>query len=100
MERECDLPVDGHLVGRRTLCRRDPVVGDAVGARLRLYCRVVRIEKKLKLRFVEILFVFDGRGALDSISIVKHDTQIADAADAGFRADGWLTGLEARIAED
>ena len=100
MQRKGDLPVDRHLVGRRALCRLDPVVGDAVGARLRLDRRIVRIEKQLELRLVEILLVLDRGRALDAVGIVEQHAEIADAPDAGFRAHGRLAGLDARIAED
>src|SRR4029079_9709701 len=100
MERKGDLPVDGHLVSRRAFSRLDPVVGDALGACLCLYCRIVRIEKNPELRLVQFLLVFDRCRALDTVSIVKQDAQITDTTNAGFRADGWLASLDAGIAED
>ena len=92
--------MDRHLVGRRALCRRDPIVCNAIGACLRLDRRIVRIEENLELRLVEILLVFDGCGTLDSISIIEQHPEIADTADAGLRAHRRLPSLNARIAEN
>ena len=77
-----------------------PVLGDAVGARLRDHLRIVRIEEDRQLRFVEILLVLGAGRFLDAVRVIEHDAEIADAADAGFRAHRRLAGLDARIAED
>ncbi|MNO89224.1 hypothetical protein D3C76_807020 [compost metagenome] len=37
---------------------------------------------------------------MDAVGIVEQHAEVADAAHAGFRADGRLAGLDARIAED
>src|SRR5690606_12763376 len=61
---------------------------------------IVGVEEHAELRRVEILRVLDRSRLLDPVGIVEDDAEIADAADAGFRADRRLPGLDARIAED
>ncbi len=100
MQRKGDLPVHRHLIGGRAPCRLDPIVGDAVGTGLLDDRRIVRIEKELELRLVEVLLILHGGRALDAVGVVEEHAEIADAADAGLRADGRLAGLDARIAED
>src|SRR5690606_7523342 len=46
------------------------------------------------------LLILNRGRLLDAIGIIEQHAQIADAPDAGFRADRWLAGLDARIAED
>src|SRR5690349_3157205 len=100
MERERDLPVDRHLVGRRALRRFDPGIRHTVRPRLGGDRGIVRVLEEPQLSLVEILLVFRGRRALDPVGVIQEDTEIADATDAGFRAHRRLTGLDPRIAED
>src|SRR5581483_1426257 len=61
---------------------------------------IVRIQEYPELRRVELPLVGNARRRFDPVGVVKQDAQIADAADAGFRADCRLARLDARIAED
>ena len=38
-------------------------------------------------------------GGLDAVGVVEHDAEVADAPDAGLRADRRQAGLDARVAE-
>ena len=100
MQRKRDLPLHRHLVDRRTARGFEPVVGNAVRARLGDHGRIIRIEENAELGLVEVLLIGNARGLLDAVGVIEHDAEIADAADAGFRANGRLAGLDARIAED
>lgn len=64
----------------------DPVVGDPglFGRPHDLW--VVRVEEHLPLCFEELVFVLDGRGLQDAVGVVQDETDVAQAADAGFRA--------------
>src|SRR5690606_151220 len=48
---------------------------------------------------IQVLLIRGGSGLRDPVGIVEHDAEIADAPDAGFRADRRQAGLDARIAE-
>ena len=100
MQRERDLPLHRHFPDRRTPRAFQPVLGDAVGARLRDHLRILRIEEDRQLRLVEILLVLGARRFLDAVGVIEHDAEIADAADAGLRAHRRLARLDARIADD
>src|SRR5215831_13823080 len=99
MQRERDAPFDGHLVRRRTPGSLDPVVRDAVRARLRGNLGIVGIDKERELCLVEILRILHASRAFDAIGVVEQHSEIANAPDAGFRTYRWLPGLDARIAE-
>ena len=100
MQRKGDLPLHRHFPDRRTPRAFQPVLGDAVGARLRDHLRILRIEEDRQLRLVEILLVLGARRFLDAVGVIEHDAEIADAADAGLRAHRRLARLDARIAHD
>ena len=72
----------------------------AIGVSLLDHRRIVGVEEDRELRLIEILVVGDARCFFDAVGVVKHYAEIADAADAGLRANGRLTGLDAREAED
>src|SRR5208282_5268577 len=44
--------------------------------------------------------VLGARRRFDLVGVIEHDAEIADAPDAGFGTNRWLSGLDARIAED
>src|SRR5262249_10569358 len=100
MEREGDLPLDRELVHRRALGRFDPVVGDVRRTRLRLDLWIVRVEEETELGLVQVGLALDRGGLTDPIGVVEHDTEVADATDAGLRAHRGQAGFDARIAED
>src|SRR5690606_1823661 len=89
-----------HFPDRRAGRRLDPVVGHAIATRRFLHLGIVGIEEDGQLRRVEILLVLDAGGFGNPVGIVENDAEIADAPDTGFRAHGWLAGLDAREAED
>ncbi len=100
MERKGDLPVHRHFPDRRALCCFEPIFLHAVGASLLDHALVVRVEEDRELGLIEILLVGDARGFLDAVGVVEHHPEIADAADASFRAHGRLSGFDAGEAED
>src|SRR5262245_24549282 len=58
------------------------------------------IEEHAELGWIELAFVGHAGGGLNAIRIIEQHTEIADASNAGLRANGGLAGLDARIAED
>jgi len=46
------------------------------------------------------LRVFDAGGFFDAVCVIQQNAQIADAADAGFGADGRFARFDARVAEN
>src|SRR5690606_14186133 len=82
------------------LCRFQPGFRHAVLARLFDHGRIVRVEEDVELFLIEILFIGRGSGLRNTVCIIEHHAQIADAAYTGFRTYGRLTGFDARIAED
>src|SRR5262249_10210716 len=78
----------------------DPGIRNAVGARLRRNLRTVGIEKERELRFVKVPRILHARRALDLIGVVEQHAEIANAPDAGLRADRRLARLDAGIAEN
>ena len=99
VEREGDLPVHRHLPDRRALRRLDPVLRHTVGQRHLLDHRVVGVEEDVELGLVEVLLVLDAGRRLDGVGVIEHHAEVADAADAGLRADRRLAALDAGIAE-
>ena len=100
MQREGDLPVHRHAINRGTLGPVDPRLRHPVLQRLPDYLRVVGIEEDVELGLIQVLGVFCRRRFLDPVGVVQQYTEIADAPDAGFRTDGRLPRLDARVAED
>src|SRR5262249_15408113 len=90
---------DRHLVGGRALGRLDPGVGHAIHACLDLHVGVVRIEKELELRLVEVPRILGACRELDLVGVIKQDAEVPDAPNAGFRAHRRQSGLDARVAE-
>ena len=99
MQRERDFPLHRHFVHRRILRRVNPALRNALLQGFGLNRRIVRIKEHAQLRFVQILLVFDAGRLLDFVRVVQQHAEVANAADAGFRADRWLAGFDARIAE-
>src|SRR6185437_12479941 len=95
-----DLPLYRHFPDRRTPRAFQPVLRDAVGARLGDHLRVFRIEEDRKLRLVEILLVLGARRLFDAVGVIEHDAEVADAPDASLRAHRRLPRFDARIAHD
>ena len=52
------------------------------------------------MRLVQVLLRCHRCGLGDTIRVVQHHPQVADAAHAGFRTHGGLAHLDARVAED
>ena len=100
VQRQRHLPLHRHLVHRAAAGGFHPRIGDAVGARLFDHVRIVRVEEDVELRLVEVAVVFDRGRFLDAVCVIQQHAEVADAADAGFRAHGGLAGLDARVAED
>ena len=100
VQRQRHLPVHRHLVDRAVARGLQPVVGNAVGARLLDDLRVVRVEEDVELRLVQVLVVLDAGRGLDAVGVVQQHAEVADAADAGLAAHRRLAGLDARVAED
>src|SRR5690606_17929473 len=94
-----DLPVDGHLVDRAAAGRLQPGLGHAVLAGLADHLRVVGIEEYVQLRLVEVLLAGRRGGRLDAVGVIQQHAEVADAPDAGLRADGRLPDLDPREAE-
>src|SRR5208282_1876364 len=61
--------------------------------------RVVRIEEDVELGVEQVVLVRDGGGGLDAVSVVEDDAEVADASDAGLRADRRHPGLHPRVAQ-
>ena len=100
MQRQRHLPVHRHLVHRAVAGAFQPGFGDAVRARLFDDLRIVRIEEDIELRLVEIAVMLDACSGFDTVGVIQQHAQIADPADAGFRAHGRLADFDARVAED
>ena len=100
MQREGDFPIHGHFVHRRFFRRIEPVLADALFQGFALDFGVVRVKEHAELGFVQVLRVFHAGGFLDFVGVIQQHAQIADAADAGFRADGRFARFDARIAEN
>src|SRR3546814_18139026 len=64
-----------------------------------LFRSIVGIEKEIELRLVEVALVGNAGRGFDAVGVIEQHAEIADAADAGFRADRRLAGFDARIAE-
>src|SRR5690606_23313264 len=79
--------------------RLEPRFRHPVLPRLRDHRRVIRVEKQVELRLIEVALVGNARRGFDAIGVVEQHAEIADASDAGFGADGRLAGLDARVAE-
>ena len=58
------------------------------------------VEEHLALPLVEIDFALGAGGFFNTVGVVQQHPEIANTSDAGFRADGGLSGLDARVAED
>ncbi len=99
MQRKRDFPLHRQLVDRRALRRIQPVFGDALPPRLGLYLGIVRVEEHIELCLIQILLIRHRGRFADAVGVIQNDAQVADAPDAGLRADGRLAGLDARIAE-
>ena len=99
VQRQGDLVLGDELPDRGLLGGRDPRVGNAVGLGLGDHLRVVRVEQDLALGAVQVALVLLGRGPGDAIRVVEQHAQVAQAAHAGFRADGRLADLEAGVAQ-
>lgn len=100
VQRQGQLPVHRQLVHRRLLRRLDDAVGHPVLARLGDHRRVERIEEDLQLLLVQLALVLATGHFVDAVGVVEQHAEVADAPDAGLRADGGLAGLDARVAED
>ncbi len=97
---QCDFPVDCHLVHRALAGGFHPGVRYAVNAGLGDDFGVVRVEEDIELCLVQITVMFDARGGFNTVSIVEQHAEVTNATDACFRADGGLTGFNARVAEN
>lgn len=100
MQRQGKLPVHRHFVNRGTLCRVNDVLRNTLFQRFLNHRRIVRIKEHVALTLVQVGLMLGARCLLDTVRIVQQHAEIADAPDAGFRADGRLAGFNARIAED
>jgi hypothetical protein len=58
------------------------------------------VEEKRELSLVEILRVLDARRGFDPVGVVEQNAEIADASNAGLRADRRLASFEAGVAEN
>ena len=99
MEREGDAPLHRQLPDRRAHGRLEPVLGNAVAARLRPHLGVIRVQEHVELGVEQVMLVGHGRGRLHAVGVVEDDAEVADPPDAGLRADGRHPGLDARVAE-
>src|SRR5690606_7262892 len=72
----------------------------AVLAALLDHGRIVRTEEDVALFLIESLFIGRGSGLRGAVGIIARHAVIADAANAGLRADGGLARFDAGIAED
>ena len=60
---------------------------------------VLGVQEDVALRGEQVALVgHRGRG-LDAVGVVEHEAEVADAPDAGLRADRRLADLDARVAE-
>src|SRR5690606_9061515 len=100
MQRESNLPLHRHFVHRRMLRSIQPVQWHTVTLSLGAYGRIVRIEKDGQLGLVEILGILYRRSRLYAVCVIQHDTQVADAPNAGFRTDSGLSRLNTRETEN
>src|SRR5579885_2204730 len=100
MKGKGDLPLDRHLVSRRSLGGFEPSFGNAIRARPLLNRRVAGIEKQRELLFVEILDVLRAGGAFNAVGVIKQHAEIADTSDTGLGTDRGLSCLDTRVAED
>src|SRR3546814_8597212 len=64
-----------------------------------LFRSIVGIEKEVELRLVEVPLVGNAGRGFDAVGVIEQHAEVADAPDAGFRADRRLAGLDARVAE-
>src|SRR3546814_9124123 len=59
-----------------------------------LFRSIVGIEKEIELRLVEVALVGNAGRGFDAVGVIEQHAEIADAADAGFRADRRLRSEE------
>ena len=57
------------------------------------------VEEEAALGVEQVVLVGDRCGGLDAVGVVEQQSEVADATDAGLRADGGLSGLDAGVAE-
>ena len=100
MQRQGKLPVHRHFVNRGTLCRVDDVLRNTLFQRFLNHRRIVRVKEHVALALVQVGLMLGAGGLLDTVRVIQQHAKVADAPDAGFRTDGRLTGLNARVAED
>ena len=100
MQRQGKLPVHRHFVNRGTLCRVDDVLRNTLFQRFLNHRRIVRVKEHVALALVQIGFMLGAGRLFNAVRVIQQHAEIADAPNAGFRADGRLAGLNARVAED
>ena len=100
VQRERNAPVHRHFPHRRLLRGGHPGVRDAGRARVFLHRGIVGVEEYVQMGLVKVLLIGRRGGRFNAVGVVEHDADVADAADAGFRAHGRLAGLDARVAEN
>ena len=100
VQRQRDFPVHRHLVDRRGLRRLDPGFGHAVVARLRLHLGAFGSRNRPSCALYRSFSSGHARRIRDAVGVVEQHAEVADAADAGFRAHRRLAGFDARVAED
>ena len=72
---------------------------DAVAQRLLADLGVVGVEHQVELGVEQLVLVGDRGGLLDAVGVDQHDADVAQAADAGLRADRRQPGLDPRVTE-
>src|SRR5215472_11874487 len=100
MQREGDLPLHGEFPGRRGERGVEPRLRHTVAPCLCLNLLVCGVEENVELRPIQIDRILDRGCGADAIGVIQQHSEVANAADAGLRADGRLPGFDARIAED
>ena len=60
---------------------------------------VLGVEEDVALRGEQVALVGDRGGGLDAVGVVEDEAEVADAPDAGLRADRRLADLDPRVAE-
>ena len=100
MQRQRHAPAHREVVDRRAPRGVDPVARDPVArAPPRWTVGVLGVQEHVALGGEQVALVGHRRGRLHAVGVVEHEAEVADAPDAGLRADRRLADLDPRVAE-
>ena len=99
MQRKSQLVVDNQLVGGGILRGLDEGTRNARGLGCGDDLGIIGIQDQIALSVVEFLLILHGSSLSHAIGVVEDNTQVAQTANAGLRADRRLANLNTRVAQ-